>query len=388
MVSHERVLILDNGSNYIRIGPSKSKDPSIVSESVVGLPKYRDYGDASEKEIEPAFGSEVHGANRQEKFSKIINPIQYGVIFHWELMEKYWKKIFDQFEIENFGKYRLLVTEIPMHPPKLRERLISIFLEKFGFRAVSILGSHQLLIYSSFKETGYLNGVIIEFGFNRTHVIPYYQGYMLAHAARKVDIGGARVSQTFRRFIWDRNKGKLKLMDNLSTPHLMDILMEAHCEVYPKEYLEDAMKESVSLRTSNISKKMSVKIGHERFKAPEILFKPSIAGLDYNAIDQIIVEAIESCDPEIRPDLYRNIVIGGGIASFPGLKERVTLEIEKRSPAPTEINVNLLGGGRFGIWKAGTRLVNQDPSLIPWLTRREYEDGGAELIHGKFFSLS
>lgn len=55
-----------------------------------------------------------------------------------------------------------------------------------------------------------------------------------------------------------------------------------------------------------------VQLGSERFRAPEILFDPEIIGLEYPGIHQIVVDAINRTDLDLRKSLFGNIVLSGG----------------------------------------------------------------------------
>src|SRR5690606_41765908 len=46
-----------------------------------------------------------------------------------------------------------------------------------------------------------------------------------------------------------------------------------------------------------------LKLGPERFRAPEVLFDPEIIGLEYPGIHQIIVDAINRTDLDLRKAL-------------------------------------------------------------------------------------
>ena len=84
-----------------------------------------------------------------------------------------------------------------------------------------------------------------------------------------------------------------------------------------------------------------ITIGSERFRCPEVLFKPSLVGKGdgMDGIDQTTYNSIMKCDVDIRKDLYGNIVLSGGTTMFPGIAERMTKEITARAPASMKIKV-------------------------------------------------
>lgn len=62
-----------------------------------------------------------------------------------------------------------------------------------------------------------------------------------------------------------------------------------------------------------------VQLGSERFRAPEILFDPEIIGLEYPGIHQIVVDAINRTDLDLRKSLFGNIVLSGGSTLTKGI---------------------------------------------------------------------
>ena len=60
-------------------------------------------------------------------------------------------------------------------------------------------------------------------------------------------------------------------------------------------------------------------VGNERFRAPEIMFNPRMAGLGSDGLHKYCQESIMKVNPDIRQDLYSNIVLSGGSTLFDGM---------------------------------------------------------------------
>ena len=60
-------------------------------------------------------------------------------------------------------------------------------------------------------------------------------------------------------------------------------------------------------------------INEERFKAPEILFDPSKAGLEHLGIHELIVSSIKKLEIELRKNLYESIHLAGGNTNIAGM---------------------------------------------------------------------
>jgi centractin len=67
-------------------------------------------------------------------------------------------------------------------------------------------------------------------------------------------------------------------------------------------------------RTSVINRPLylAVQLGSERFRAPEILFNPELIGQEYAGVHQVVVDAINRVDLDLRKSLFSNIVLSGG----------------------------------------------------------------------------
>lgn len=59
-----------------------------------------------------------------------------------------------------------------------------------------------------------------------------------------------------------------------------------------------------------------ITIGSERFRCPEVLFTPSMVGMEAAGIDETAFNSIMKCDVDIRKDLYGNVVLSGGGEPF------------------------------------------------------------------------
>ena len=62
-----------------------------------------------------------------------------------------------------------------------------------------------------------------------------------------------------------------------------------------------------------------ITIGSERFRCPEVLFTPSMVGMEAAGIDETAFNSIMKCDVDIRKDLYGNVVLSGGASPRPCL---------------------------------------------------------------------
>jgi actin-related protein len=78
--------------------------------------------------------------------------------------------------------------------------------------------------------------------------------------------------------------------------------------MYSKCFLESSRVNNLPLASQVIT------IGSERFRCPEVLFTPSMVGMEAAGIDETAFNSIMKCDVDIRKDLYGNVVLSGGVS--------------------------------------------------------------------------
>merc|ERR1712233_150919 len=76
-----------------------------------------------------------------------------------------------------------------------------------------------------------------------------------------------------------------------------------------------------------------ITIGNERFRCPEVFFKPSMIGKEMDGVHRSTYDSIMKCDVDIRKDLYGNTVLSGGTTMYPGIADRMQKEITGLAPS-------------------------------------------------------
>jgi actin-related protein 2 len=54
-----------------------------------------------------------------------------------------------------------------------------------------------------------------------------------------------------------------------------------------------------------------ITLGEERFSAPEALFQPRLVDVESLGVAELLVKTIQSTDLDVRPELYKHIVLSG-----------------------------------------------------------------------------
>lgn len=154
-----------------------------------------------------------------------------------------------------------------------------------------------------------------------------------------------------------------------------------------------------------------IKVGGERFEAPEALFQPHLINVEGQGIAELIFNTIQvsndsiiqlqcplipnipqAADIDMRPELYKHIVLSGGSTMYPGLPSRLEREIKQlylervlrndteklnkfkiRIEDPTQRKDMVFIGG------AVLAEVMKDRDEF-WLSKKEYEEQGLKIL--------
>ena len=71
-----------------------------------------------------------------------------------------------------------------------------------------------------------------------------------------------------------------------------------------------------------------IKVGGERFEAPEAFFQPHLINVGLG-VAELLFTAIQAADIDTRPEFYKHIVLSGGATMYPGLPSRLERELKQ-----------------------------------------------------------
>ena len=150
------------------------------------------------------------------------------------------------------------------------------------------------------------------------------------------------------------------------------------------------METTVLVETYTLPDGRTIKLSGERFEAPEVLFRPSLLGMDVSGIAEQVFKVINSAPMDDRKKLYKQIVLSGGTTMYPGFATRLERELEKLyderilkgqvdksaktviciEAPPRRKNMVFLGGAVYA------NLVKDTPAQ--WISRRDFQEHGID----------
>jgi len=348
--------------------------PRAVFPPVVGFPKHPSIKVGLDQK---AFYVGDEAMSTREVLS-LKCPIQHGIITNWDDIEKIiYHTCYNALRVAP-EKHPVLVTERSLNTKANREKLTQIMFETFNVPAFYIANRQVLALYASGRTTG----LVVDVSDGVTLIVPIYEGYAITEGIFRLDLAGRDLVDYMMKILAERGYSFTTTADREIVKDIVEKLAYV---------AQDFDHEMQTAETSALEKYYElpdgqvVTIASERFRCPEVLFKPSVIGLDGCGIHQNAFNAIMKCKVNIWNDLYANIVIAGPGTRFPGIAERLEKEIRSLAPPTMKIKVVAPPERKYSTWIGGSILSSLSTFQAMWISKAEYDEAGPSIVHRKCF---
>ena len=402
------VIVLDNGSGYLKAGYSNQTSPDICIPALVGREILR-YGEkidlnkiketkkkSEQKKLikqmikerhlkEIMIGDEIVGFR---SLLDLSHPVTEGIITDEEDLFKLWDYTLTQkMGIEDPSEKKIIVTEAPLNPISNKIKIFEILFEKIGVGAINIEPQAKCSLFAEGIDTG----IVLDSGDGVTHCIPVSDGAILKHSIERMDIAGRHVTEYLVRLL--QKKGYA--FNSSADFDFVRELKEKYCFVSNDIESDRKLERETSYYNSYhlLPDETRIRISDEKFEAPEILFNPSLIGKEYDGIPYMMMKSINKCPIDCRKGLYSGIVLSGANTLFPGFASRIENEIKKlyketalklAKEKKIKININVIDSPKrkYSVFIGASIIANHynsEGNDDYWITRDEWlecEDTG------------
>lgn len=371
----EPPVVIDVGTGYTKAGVAGEEWPRIVLPSTVGFPKH-----AAAMPEEEAYTKEYYVGKDAINMRGVLSlewPVEHGIIEDWDAWEKLISFTYYNSLRINPEDRALLLTEAPYSPRRNREKMAEIMFETFGVPALYVETQALLSLYASGSTTG----LVLDSGEGVTHVVPVVESFLLKHAIKRLNIAGRDLNTKMRQLL----KARGFYLESSGGREIVRDIKEklAYFALDFQEELEKAKKVPKSISEEyELPDGQVVTLIEERFRTPEIMYRPAMIGVEQDSISRTVYEAIMDCDMNVRPRLYSTIALSGGNTLVENFPDRLENEIKELVPerAKDKVKVDAIPERQYAVWIGGAILASLPAFNDMMITKEQWREEGPSCL--------
>ena len=139
------------------------------------------------------------------------------------------------------------------------------------------------------------------------------------------------------------------------------------------------------------AEKNQIHLNVERIRVPEVVFQPSIAGVDQAGLVDIVADTVtaglSSGSRFERDALLKDVFLTGGNTLFSGFEDRVRRELRTVLPADAELRVRRAKDPVLDAWRGAAAWCGESASRAAFVSRREWAEKGPEYLKVRKYYL-
>lgn len=366
-------LVLDQGAAWTRVGWDGDD-----------LPRQTVLTQFAERDGQRIFGDDQVYLARPAK--EVFNPVQDSCVSDWSAIEDLWDFVLEKEKAEDSP---LMITEQPWNTNENRQRTLEYALEKAQFVATYLAKSPVCALFSSGRPTG----LVVDVGMQTASAIPIVDGFPLYRASRKSRVAGQALNRKIAGLLGEIS---LKLPVEDLTPSFVDLRRQQVFDEFKESLvqvsdfpLNDASQ--ASQRSFELPDGSKIDMGRERLVLGESLVSPDPAirdGWSLGGVTRLAIDAIQSCDVDIRSTMATNVVVCGGTTLTQGFTERLNQDLSRAFPS---FKIKLYASGNLGerknaSWLGGSILASLGTFHQLWVSKGEYDEVGVDQLLSKRFA--
>ncbi|KAJ3054299.1 Actin-like 6A [Rhizophlyctis rosea] len=344
---------------------------------------------------------------------ELKNPFKDGLVEDWDALEALWDHAYFSRLRADPTEHALLFSEPAWNPSKNREKLLELAFEKYNVPAFYLARSAVLSAFAGGRSTC----LVIESGAHTTSAVPVYDGYTLKKGIKYQPYGGDFLTEQallyFKQsgvsvvphylvqsktavdagqpsqYVPRERPNTTDSFHRVAVERVVNEFKETVCHVSEGAWNEPGLS-ARPMKSFEFPDGYNNAFGVMRFRIPEVLFNPAQfvikdskkaedpSAPDLIPIHQLAQAAVNSCDIDLRSQLYSTVLMTGANTMIPGFADRLYNELSAAVPG-MKIKMQAAGGSserKFGPWIGGSILASLGTFHQLWVSKREYEEIG------------
>jgi actin-related protein len=308
-----RVVVIDNGTDTIKAGFAGDAAPSVL------------------------LSSSAAGAA----------AISQGAIHDWDAIEDLWRTAFASLGVAPEQQPLLMIRPVASTPDQSAQ-IAEVLYSRLAVPALALLPAAPLVL----QAAGLQSGVVVDCGESGCRVVPVHLREEISDAIVQLKLAGRALTDYLIKILTERGYS----FTTTAVHELVRDIKEktSYVAMDLKAELAKAAASSELQKSYELPDGQIITIDSERFRCPEVLFKPWLISLEQDGLHLATHQAIMATAPELRSQLASSIVLAGGTSLIPGLGERLSRELMTLAPDIGTIDVQAPVGRNTSAWLGGS----------------------------------
>lgn len=318
-MSAKKPIVCDNGTGFVKCGLAGDNFPAHMFPSMIGKPLMR-----YEEEFKNVELKDVMVGDECAKHRALLEtsyPIENGIVRDWKgMINLYDYTFYERLKIDP-KEHKILLTEPPMNPKENQKKMLQTMLETYNFEAAKVGVQAMLVLYAQ----GLLTGVVVDSGDGVTHIVPVWEGVVPQLLIKRLDVAGRHITRYLIKLLQVRGYNFNKSADFETVRQIKEKCCYVGYDLDVEKRL--GLETTVLMQSYTLPDGRVIKLGAERYQAPECLFQPSLIDNEKKGMQETLFGMIQEADIDLRPAFYKHIVLSGGSTMYPGLPSRLEKEM-------------------------------------------------------------
>jgi len=286
-------------------------------------------------------------------------------------------------------EHKILLTEPPMNPISNQKKMYEHMFEQYSFPAAKVNIQAMLVLYAQ----GLMSGVVVDSGDGVTHIVPVWEGIFPPTLIKRLNVAGRHMTKYLIKLLQVRGYAFNRSADFETVRQIKEQLCYTGYDMDVEKRL--ALETTTLVQTYTLPDGRVIKVGQERYEAPEVLFQPHLIDVESAGLHEMLFNMIQEADIDLRQAFYQHIVLSGGSTMYPGLPSRLEKEMRQLyldkvlngdvkklekfklriEDPPRRKHMVFLGGSVLA------DIMKDKPDF--WISKQEWEEQGERIIGKK-----
>ncbi len=152
-------------------------------------------------------------------------------------------------------------------------------------------------------------------------------GYAFPHLTKRLNVAGRHVTSYLIDLLQRRGYAFNRSADMDTVRQIKESL--CYCSYDYQRDLQLGRETTHLMKSYTLPDGRVIKLGPERFMAPEALFSPDLIDVEGGGIADVLFKCVQEMDIDNRMVMYEHIVLSGGSSMYPGLPSRLEKELRR-----------------------------------------------------------